>query len=181
MKPGSPGARLMALSAFAIAMGWLEGVVVVYIRSLLGMERGQPMPEPAAVMERLRSVPWLIGTEQTREVATLVMLAAVAWVAAGAWRERLGALLVCFGVWDITYYVALFAMLRWPPGLGTMDLLFLIPPHPIWYQPVWVPVAISAVMIAAGATLFGRRASAAGPGAAARPGRPRSAEPGPGR
>jgi hypothetical protein len=160
MKPGSTRARLAALVAFAIAMGWLEGVVVVYIRALLGMERGQPMPEPAAVMERLRSVSWLIGTEQTRELATLVMLAAVAMVAARAWRARLGALLVCFGVWDITYYVALFAMLRWPTSLATMDLLFLIPPHPLWYQPVWVPVAISSVMIAAGAALFRRESSA---------------------
>ena len=162
MKPGHTGARLIALVVFAVAMGWLEGVVVVYIRALLGMERGQPMPDPAAVMDRLRSVPWLIGTEQTRELATLVMLAAVAWVAARTWRARLGALLVCFGVWDVAYYVALYAMLRWPPGLGTMDLLFLIPPHPIWYQPVWVPVVISAVMIAAGAALFGREPSATG-------------------
>jgi hypothetical protein len=36
----------------------------------------------------------------------------------------------------------------------TMDLLFLIPPHPWWYQPVWVPVVISVVMIAVGFKLF---------------------------
>ena len=48
-------------------------------------------------------------------------------------------------------------MLRWPPSLATMDLLFLIPPHPWWYQPVWMPVAISCVMIGAGLVLFGGR------------------------
>jgi hypothetical protein len=60
---------------------------------------------------------------------------------------RLGAFLVVFGVWDIAYYIALYALLRWPPSVATLDLLFLIPPGPWWIQPVWVPVAISCVMI----------------------------------
>ncbi len=168
MRPAPQRARLLALIAFAIAMGWLEGVVVVYIRALIGIERGDAMPHGADVVERLRAVPWLMVTEQTREMATLVMLAAVAWVAGRAWRARLGALLVCFGVWDIIYYVALRAMLGWPPSLATMDVLFLIPPHPIWYQPVWVPVAISAAMITIGTMLFAREDLAPRP--EARPG-----------
>jgi hypothetical protein len=149
-------ARLIALAVFAVAMGWLEAVVVVYIRALTGLGHGAEVPEPAEVARRLGTVPWLIGTEQTRELATIVMLAAVAVVAARAWRARLGAFLLCFGVWDIVYYVALYALLRWPPGLATRDVLFLIPPSPLWYQPVWVPVAISCGMIAAGVALFAR-------------------------
>ena len=168
MRPARPRARLLALLAFAIAMGWLEGVVVVYIRALIGIARGDALPEAADVMERMRAVPWLMSTEQTRELATLVMLAAVAWVATREWRARLGALLVCFGVWDIVYYIALRAMLGWPPGLTTMDVLFLIPPHPIWHQPVWVPVAISTAMIAIGTMLFVREGPA--PGFEGRPG-----------
>jgi hypothetical protein len=82
------------------------------------------------------------------------MLATLAMLAARTWTARLGAFLVAFGVWDIAYYAALFAMLRWPPSLLTMDLLFLIPAHPWWYQPVWLPVAISCVMITIGARLF---------------------------
>ena len=169
MKPGPGRVRLLALATFASAMGWLEGVVVVYIRAILGMKHGQPLPAPAEVMERLRSVPWLMPTEQGRELATLVMLATVGWVSAGTLPARFGALLVCFGVWDITYYVALYAMLRWPPSLLTMDLLFLIPPHPIWYQPVWIPVAISVVMIATGIVLLGRERPRPGPEPQARP------------
>lgn len=161
MIPASPRSRLVALFAFAAAMGWLEGVVVVYIRAILGIAHGEAIPAEADVMGRLRSIPWLLGTEQSREMATLVMLVAVAWVAAGGWRGRLGALLICFGTWDIVYYVALYALLGWPTSLASMDLLFLIPPHPLWYQPVWVPVAISALMIASGVALFLR---AAGPG-----------------
>ena len=158
MRPGvvRAPARLVALVAFAIAMGWLEATVVVYIRALIGIPHGPATPEPGDVMERLHSVPWLIRTEQGRELSTLIMLAAVAWIAARSWRARLGALLVCFGVWDVTYYISLHEMLGWPASLATMDVLFLIPPHPLWNQPVWVPVAISCVMIGVGAALFAR-------------------------
>jgi len=154
------GARLAALLAFALALGWLEAVVVVYIRALLGVAHGNEVVDPTELTRRLASLPWLIGTEQGREASTIVILAAVAWLAAPRFRPRLGAFLVAFGAWDITFYAALYVLLRWPPSLGTMDLLFLIPPGPWWFQPVWVPVAISCAMIAAGAWLFAK----SGPG-----------------
>lgn len=149
-----PGARIVVLLLFAAAMGWLEGVVVVYIRGLFDMGHGEPIPPPADVVERFGRMPWLLPTEQSREAATLIMLAAVAWLSARRWRARIGAFLVIFGVWDIVYYLALYTLLRWPPSLTTMDVLFLIPPGPWWTQPVWVPVTISVVMIVVGAALF---------------------------
>ena len=152
---GSRGTtRLVALWVFAAAMGWLEAVVVVYIRGLLGFAHGQPVPAAAETMERFRSLPWLLATEQSREVATLLMLAAVAWLAGSRFLTRIGAFLMIFGIWDLTYYVGLFAQVRWPPSLATMDLLFLIPPHPWWYQPVWLPIAVSCAMIVTGFRLF---------------------------
>jgi hypothetical protein len=153
-RPGRPG--LVPLVLFAVAMGWLEGVVVVYIRALLGLAHGEAYPPARAVIARMAALPWLVPTEQTREVATLLMLAMAARLAAPRARPRFGAFLVCFGVWDLTYYVALWLMLRWPPSLASMDLLFLIPPGPWWYQPVWVPVAISCGMIFAGVRMFRR-------------------------
>ena len=143
MSAARPGARLAVLVLFAAAMGWLEAVVVVYLRALLGVAHGSAAPAPDELARRLASLPWLIATEQGREAATIVMLAAVAWLAAPRLLPRLGAFLVAFGTWDIVYYVALYALLRWPPGLATPDLLFLIPPGPWWVQPVWVPVAVS--------------------------------------
>jgi hypothetical protein len=128
-------------------------VVVVYIRAVLGMAHGATIPSPAAVVARFQELPWLMPTEQGREVATLVMLGAAAWSSATRARHRCGAFLVMFGVWDIVYYVALYAMLRWPPSLATIDVLFLIPPGPWWIQPVWLPVAISTGMIFAGLRL----------------------------
>ena len=154
---GSVRGRLGALVLFAAAMGWLEGVVVVYIRGLFGMGHGAPIPPPGDVVERFAQMPWLLPTEQGREVATIVMLAAVAWLGATTARARFGAFLVIFGVWDVVYYIALYAMLRWPPSLMTTDVLFLIPPGPWWNQPVWVPVAISTVMILIGLRLFRAR------------------------
>lgn len=154
MSPDTHRPRLLPLTLFAAAMGWLEGVVVVYIRSIVGMAHGPVVPSPAEVMERLSREPWLVPTEQGREVATLVMLAAVAWLGAHRPGARFGAFIFIFGVWDIVYYLALYAMLRWPPSLTSMDVLFLVPVSPWWNQPVWVPVAISCGMIALGVRLM---------------------------
>jgi hypothetical protein len=146
--------RAAAIVVFAAAMGWLEAVVVVYIRGILGIARTETIPPAEEVFRRLHSVPWLLTTEQTREAATIVMLGAVAAIAARGFSRRFGAFLVCFGVWDIMYYVGLYALLRWPPSLGTRDVLFLIPAHQWWYQPVWLPVLISCGFIAYGMLLF---------------------------
>jgi len=94
------------------------------------------------------------ATEQTREIATLLMLGAVGWLAGRTLRARLGALIAAFGAWDLVYYVGLYALLRWPPSLATMDLLFLLPAHPWWYQPVWVPMSIATLMVVGGGALM---------------------------
>lgn len=148
------GKRLAALIVFAAAMGWLEAVVVVYIRALIGVAPDQGVPDLAEVMRRMQSLPWLLPTEQTREAATIVMLAAVGALAARGVRARIGAFLIVFGVWDLAYYAALRALLDWPRSLGTLDVLFLLPPHPWWHQPVWVPMVISLGFIAVGIKLF---------------------------
>jgi len=149
----SVGARVTWIAVFAAAMGWLEGVVVVYIRGLLGFAKGAASPPAEEMVRALGGVAWLVPTEQTREAATIVMLVALAALAGTTPRSRLGAFLAAFGIWDITYYVALYALVGWPPSLATRDLLFLIPQHPFWVQPVWVPVVISSIMIAAGIAL----------------------------
>ncbi|HET9328353.1 MAG TPA: hypothetical protein VFQ05_16425 [Candidatus Eisenbacteria bacterium] len=146
--------RLAGLLMFATAMGWLEAVVVVYLRSMLGMQHGEAMPAYAEVMARIRSVPWLLPVEHGREAATMAMLASVAWLGGDRLRSRFGAFIMIFGIWDIAYYVGLRAMVGWPRSLAAMDLLFLIPPHPWWYQPVWLPVGISCVMIGTGLALM---------------------------
>jgi len=145
--------RVTWIVVFAAAMGWLEGVVVVYIRALLGFAKGDASPGADEMVRALHSLPWLVTTEQTREAATLIMLVALAALAGRTLRSRFGAFLTAFGVWDITYYIALYVLVGWPPSLNTRDLLFLLPEHPLWVQPVWVPVVISSVMVVGGIAL----------------------------
>ena len=160
MSSARPRLRVVPLLCYALAMGWFEAVTVVYIRGLLGFAHGQPMPNSAEVEAKFAELPWLMLTEQGREAATLIMLAAVAWLGGSTWRGRAGAFTFMFGVWDITYYIGLYALVGWPTSLAEMDLLFLIPPGPWWYQPVWVPVSISVGLIAGGLALM-RKASVA--------------------
>jgi hypothetical protein len=133
--------RWTVVVIYASAMALLEAAAVTYLRTLLGrVDPFQPSPLPAPA--------WLMHTEIAREVATLVMLGAMAWLAGRNWRARLGYFLVAFGVWDIFYYVVLAPMSGWPRSLLDWDVLFLIPLP--WWGPVLAPVCIAALMIIGG-------------------------------
>jgi len=155
--------RAIWLAVYAVAMGWLEAVVVVYLRAILGIGHGAGLPDTAEVMRRFAQSPTLLHVEQTREAATLIMLGAVGWLGAPRLTGRFGGFLVIFGVWDISYYLALRILVGWPSSLSDMDLLFLLPTHPWWYQPVWVPVLISCGMIALGLRLLATDPAARAP------------------
>jgi hypothetical protein len=123
------GQRFLWIAAYAIAMALLEAVVVVYLRGLL-----QITNENVALGEYQRIEMW-------REVATLVMLAAVGWIAGRRGLERLAYGVFAFGLWDIWYYVWLKAFTGWPETLLNWDVLFLIPLR--WWGPVISPVLIA--------------------------------------
>lgn len=132
--------HLFALAAFGIAMGFLEAVVVVYLR-LLYYPGGfafplSPMP------------PDLLLIESLREISTAVMLVVVSILAGSGLVGRFSLFLMTFGVWDIFYYVWLKVLLNWPSSLLDWDVLFLIPV--IWIGPVLAPVICSGTMIALG-------------------------------
>ena len=82
--------------------------------------------------------------ELGREIATLVMLAAVGWLIGRSPLERLAWTAVAFGIWDIDYDFWLWVFIRWPTSLGTTDLLFLIPV--LWVAPVWAPMLVSVAL-----------------------------------
>ena len=52
--------------------------------------------------------------ELGREFSTLVMLAAVAWVASRSRREWFAAFALMFGVWDVFFYAFLYVAIGWP-------------------------------------------------------------------
>ena len=133
----------MAVLAFGIAMGYLEATVVVYLRAALGLDPRVvvPVADPGAFDA-------YAGIEIARELATLLMIAAVGWLAGRSWIERLAWAAVVFGAWDIVYYVGLWLTVDWPPALDTWDILFLVPMT--WVGPVWAPIAVSAALIGFG-------------------------------
>ncbi len=149
--PGAPATRREAgfaataivVLAYGVAMAFLESAVVVYLQRALGIETGDlfPLQDPAGVGD-------LAAIEVGREVATLVMLAAIGWLAGRSGLERLAWTAVAFGTWDILYYGWLWAFIGWPPSLGTWDLLFLIPVP--WAGPVWAPVVVSLALVGFG-------------------------------
>jgi hypothetical protein len=132
--------RLMWLLVFGLAMGYLEAAVVVYLREIFYPE-GFAFPIKTAAVDHL-------AVELGREAATIFMLLAVSFLAAGRRRGKFACFMLLFGVWDIAFYFWLWVTMGWPPSLLTWDLLFLIPL--IWTGPVLAPVLVSCLLVAAG-------------------------------
>jgi hypothetical protein len=132
--------HLILLALFGIAMAHLEGVVVVYLRKALGMSDSE------SNKESLKKIPVrYLYIEMTREAATIIMLLAIAYLAGIDWIEKGVFFLWTFAFWDLFYYLSLYILIKWPPKLTTIDVLFLIP-RP-WIAPVWFPVGISSLTI----------------------------------
>jgi hypothetical protein len=126
--------RIGWMAAYAVAMGYLEAAVVVYLRGLLNITN-------ATV-----NLHGYMGVEIGREAATVVMLVAVGWLAGRAWRERAAYFALAFGIWDVMYYVFLKVLIAWPGSFLSPDVLFLIPVR--WTGPVLAPVLISLLLCA---------------------------------
>lgn len=146
-------ATLLAAALFAIAFGFVEASVVVYLRAATGLLRGyqgtlaEVQRQSHDTYQQSRSISEfpqsLLSVEVFREAATIVMLIAVAWLSAPRRRERWAVFLWTFAFWDIFYYVGLWATVRWPSSPKELDVLFLIPVP--WVSQVWFPVLVSAL------------------------------------
>ncbi len=149
-------ARQLAISGvFAAAFGFLEAVVVVYLRAAVGLlpgyqgtlsdvvrMSGQYYVQSQAITQFPKS---LLTLEVLREAATILMLFTVALLTSANSRARAAVFLWTFAIWDIGYYAALWATVRW-------HVLFLIPVT--WLSPVWFPLLVSALAVVA--VLFSR-------------------------
>jgi hypothetical protein len=134
----TPAARRTALwvTAYAMAMGVLEAAVVIYLRRLYF---------PSGFQFPVRLVDTDIGiVELWRELATVVMLAAVGALAGRTRSERFAWFIYSFGLWDLVYYAFLKIALGWPESLFTWDILFLLPVP--WAGPVLAPCIVAATM-----------------------------------
>ena len=139
--------KLFLLAVFGIAMAHLEGVVVVYLRKALGMLDSESNKESLGKIE-----PSYLNIEMTREAATIIMLVVIAYLVGSSWLERGIFFLWTFAFWDLFYYLSLYILIRWPPTLKTIDVLFLIPKP--WIAPVWFPIGVSSLTIVVIALLY---------------------------
>ena len=154
--------QLLTSGVFAAAFGFVEAVVVAYLRAATGllpgyqgtlaevMRRSSEFYQQSQAMNQFPQS--LLTLEVLREGATIVMLLSVAFLTAAKTGSRAAIFLWTFAIWDITYYAALWATVRWPLSLRDVDVLFLIP-RP-WISAVWFPLLVSALAIAA--VLFAR-------------------------
>jgi hypothetical protein len=135
--------RALLVGFFAVAMAYLEAAVVVYLQRALSINPLTlfPLRDPS-------SLGGFATIEVGREVATLIMLATVGWLAGRDAMERMAWVAVAFGIWDLGYYAWLWIFIGWPTKLGTFDLLFLIPIP--WVAPVWAPMVISLALLGFG-------------------------------
>jgi len=149
------GRELAISGAFAAAFGFVEAVVVVYLRAATGLLPGYQgtlsdvvrmsgdfYVQSRAISQFPKS---LLTLEVSREAATILMLLSVAWFRSTSARARFAIFLWTFAIWDIVYYAALWTTVRWPRSLGDPDVLFLIPVP--WLAPVWFPLLVSVLCL----------------------------------
>lgn len=161
--------RVLWVLVFAMAFGYVEASVVVYLRAIYDPLRASLYPGyppdsllPLITLDQLRAANpehvRRVAIELGREMATMLMLAAVAALATRRRGEWLAMFMIGFGCWDVSYYVGLKAMIGFPASLLTWDILFLLPVP--WLGPVLAPLIVSASMVGAGLVLLARTAQA---------------------
>ncbi len=134
MKPQN---KWLIMTLFAVAMGLLECIVVVYLRQLC---------YPAGFSFPLKPMnPGILRVELLREMATLLMLLSVGLLAGENRIRKFAWFLYAFAVWDLFYYVFLKLLIHWPASLLSWDILFLLPAT--WVGPVIAPLLNSLNMI----------------------------------
>lgn len=134
MKKNELYMKLLIITAFGIAMGLLEAVVVVYLRMIPAVIESYELPLIPNFPAELMFI------EQLREISTIVMLITFAFLVGKSRWERLAVFLWAFAIWDIFYYISLYFLINWPSSLLTMDVVFLVPI--ILYAPVISALAV---------------------------------------
>ncbi len=129
--------KIIWVTLFAIAMGFFEAAVVIYLRKIM---YPAGFTFPLAPIEQGLAV-----TELLREAATVLMLLSVGIIAGRYPAEKFAGFIYSFAIWDIFYYVFLKVLIGWPASFMTWDILFLIPAT--WVGPVITPVIVSLSMI----------------------------------
>ena len=145
--PTRPRAGWVALTLYAAAMALVEAACVVTLKKLYFPDGWAPPFHPIP--------PHALRLEEWREIATLVMIAAVSCLGRPPLRIALARGLWVFGLWDLLYYVFLRLWTGFPASLLDLDLVFLVP-RP-WVAPVWSACLVSIVCAVAAQVLCRKR------------------------
>jgi hypothetical protein len=151
------------LVIFGIAFGFVEASVVYYLRSLINFHLNYDISNYKVLLNlgfmtfvnpvhSLLISSTVTHIETFREMATIIMLVAISFIAGKNKRQSIGAFLVSFACWDIMYYVFLKILDNWPSSLMTKDVFFLVPVT--WIGPVLTPIVCSIIMFVVGSRLY---------------------------
>jgi hypothetical protein len=165
--------RIFIIFIFAVAFGYFEAIVVVYLRQAANLKTlagYPPVSKDQVILSLGAAISFLkkdalsaifnqrfMVIEQIREAATIIMLATFGWLTGRDWKERTAVFFFSFGVWDIFYYVFLYLIIGWPKSLFAQDIYFLIPVP--WIGPVITPVITSTFIIGFSVLFFYRSSS----------------------
>ncbi|HOK56961.1 MAG TPA: hypothetical protein PKV21_04850 [bacterium] len=148
--------RILLYTIVGLALGWWEGVVVVYIREiLLNISPDltkitiNQLVKPLFVTHNKYS---LLFIEKTREITPIIIILCISIFNEKKFIRKFAAFLWIFAIWDLFYYITLKILINWPSSLKTIDCLFLIPSP--WIAPVWVPVSIMFIFLFISAYIF---------------------------
>jgi hypothetical protein len=158
--------NLTVLIVAGSAFGYVEAAVVYYLRALMNFHRNYPLVHYkvllnlgfitfATTKQSLLPNNRINDVEKVREIATIIVLLAIAYIAGHNSRQRLGAFLISFASWDIMYYVFLKILDNWPSSFLTKDVFFLLPVT--WIGPVITPLICATVILIVGCRLYLRR------------------------
>ena len=136
---------------FAIAFAWVESAVVVYLRKIY-FDGVFSFPLVVKWEDGKHVIDPLVRIEFGREIATVIMLVAVGWVAGRNRFQKFCFFMIAFGIWDIFYYIWLYIMVSWPESLMTWDLLFYVPLP--WVGQVITALLIALAMVVAGSLII---------------------------
>jgi len=156
--------KLLSIIVFSIAFGLLEAIVVFYLQHIAGRSILPVSSNDYSVLFDIKVIAFILpkqpflkdatvtSVEMIREFSTIVMLLSFAYVAGNTLKQRIGAFLVSFALWDIFYYVFLIFLIGRPKSLFDLDIFFLIPIP--WVGPVITPLIVSILFCIFGVNLY---------------------------
>lgn len=126
--------KLICMGIFGIAFGFVEAIVVIYLRKIPGTSEVIKLPLIAEFPSELLAI------EQAREICTIVMLASFAWLVGKEKLEKIAVFLWTFAFWDLFYYIFLYFAVGFPSSLLAWDVVFLVPIN--WWLPMYAVLII---------------------------------------